>query len=78
MQMNYGPGYAYSNKGFGKVSRKFGIQRLKHGWLVRNATTGEQAGVFPTKLRALYVAARYNGTVTETSTVFYFGDVFGG
>jgi hypothetical protein len=47
------------------------VKKLGSGWLVFKVGTGEQIGVFPTKLRAYYVATKYNGI--DTSNVFVFG-----
>lgn len=60
--------------GIGSLARieAHSYKRLRYGWCVFNVRTGQVVitGI-PTRIRAMYVAARYMG---HSDNYFYFGD----
>lgn len=75
IKMSYGVCYLEESKSKIKVQKFYAVKRspYSNNWLVYETFTDQIVLAVPTRLRALYVAARYNGT--DVSQFFKFGEV---
>lgn len=75
MKNNYGQWYTDAHRGTRTVSRYWVVRKSKTGnYIVKEFYSGNIYGIYPTKLRAYYVASRLSGSVS--GDVFVFGEGF--